>query len=97
MRWRLWSSRSTVRLRLHLGYSPGSWVRCMNLLILHRIHLVELKTEGERSPFSIGPNPIEITLRHPGRTKLDLVIADLNRASLGCREESPSTQMFEER
>jgi hypothetical protein len=97
MRWRIWFSRSTVRLQLHLGYSPASWVRCMNLLIQHRVRLLELWTEVEQSPFGIGPNPIEVTLRHPGRKQLDAVIAELNRASFGCREESPSTERFEER
>jgi hypothetical protein len=93
---KIWSPRSTVRLRINLGYSPVSWIRCMNLLIKHRIRLLELKAEEERSHDAVGPSAIEMTLQHPGRKKLDTVIMDLNRASFGCREISPSDEMFEE-
>jgi hypothetical protein len=66
MTWRIWPSRSIVRLRISLGYSPGSWIRCMNLLIEHDVHLLELNTEGDRSHYAVGPSAIEMTLRYPG-------------------------------
>jgi hypothetical protein len=68
----------------------------MNLLIKHRIRLLELKAEEDRLHDAVGPSAIEMTLRHPGRAQLEAAITALNRASFGCREISPSDEMFEE-
>ncbi len=68
----------------------------MNLLSKDHVRVLELKTEGKRSHYAVGPSAIEMTLQRPSRRKLDTVIMDLNRASFGCREISPSDEMFEE-
>jgi hypothetical protein len=67
----------------------------MNLLIEHHVRLLELKTEGDRSHYAAGPSDIEMTLRYPGRRRLEAVVAALNRASFGCREVYPSTDVSE--
>ena len=47
----------------------------MNLLIEHRIHLLELKTDEGRLQLSVGPIAIEMTLRHPGGKTLRALIS----------------------
>jgi hypothetical protein len=89
MKWRLWNSRSSVQLRVNLGHGLHSWIRCMNLLIEHRVHLLKLKADEGRPQPSVGPIAIEMTLRHPGRKKLQVLISALNRSTYGCREEAP--------
>jgi hypothetical protein len=64
----------------------------MNLLIEHRIHLVNLKADEDRPQFAVGPIAIEMTLRHPGRKRLRALISALNRSTYGCREEAPQQQ-----
>jgi hypothetical protein len=84
--------RPPVQLRVNLGYGLNSWIRCMNLLIEHRIHLVNLKADEDRPQFAVGPIAIEMTLRHPGRKRLRALISALNRSTYGCREEAPQQQ-----
>jgi hypothetical protein len=84
MTWGIWQFRSSVRLRIVLGYGSGSLIRCINLLIRYRIHLRELRVDGEGS---VGPIVIEVTLRNPGRRKIKTIVAALNHSTLGCREE----------
>ena len=91
MTWKLWHSRPPVQLRVNLGYGFNSWIGCMNLLIEHRVQLLKLRAEEDRSQF-LGPVPIEMTLRHPGRKRLRALISALNRSTYGCREEAPQQQ-----
>jgi hypothetical protein len=92
MTWKLWSLRPPVQLRVNLGHGLNSWIRCMNLLIEHRIRLLKLIADEERPQFSVGPISIQMTLRHPGRKRLRALISDLNRSTYGCREEAPPQQ-----
>jgi hypothetical protein len=84
MTWGIGQLRSSVRLRIVLGYGPGSLIRCVNLLIGYRIHLQELKLNDENS---VAPIVIEVTLRNPGKKKIRTIVGALNRVTLGCREE----------
>ena len=84
MTWKISQFRSSIRLRIVLGYGPGSLIRCINLLIENRIRLQELKLDGEGS---VGPVVIEVTLRNPGRRKIRTIVTALNHSTLGCREE----------
>jgi hypothetical protein len=85
MTWGISQFRSSIRLRIVLGYGPGSLIRCINLLIENRVRLQELKLDGEGS---VGPVVvIEVTLRNPGRRKIKTIITALNHSTLGCREE----------
>ncbi len=84
MTWRISQFRSSIRLRIVLGYGPGSLIRCINLLIENRIRLQELKLDGEGSA---GLVVIEVTLRNPGKRKIRAIITTLNHSTLGCREE----------
>jgi hypothetical protein len=92
MIWKLWSLRPPVQLRVNLGRGFNSWIRCMNLLIEHRIQLVNLKADEERQHGTVGPISIQMTLRHPGRKRLRSFISALNRSTYGCREESPQQE-----
>lgn len=88
MTWGIWQFQSSVRLRIILGYVPGSLVHCINLLIKYRVHLQELRIDGEGSSSTVGPIVMEVTLRNPGKRKIRAIIAALNRSTLGCREET---------
>jgi hypothetical protein len=44
-----------------------SCIRYVNLLVEHRIQLVNLKTDEGRQHVTVGPMSIQMTLRHPGR------------------------------
>jgi hypothetical protein len=84
MTWGISQFRSSIRLRIVLGYGPGSLIRCINLFIENRVRLQELKLDGEGS---VGPVVIEVTLRNPGRRKIRTIVTALNHSTLGCREE----------
>ena len=92
MTWKLWSLRPPVQLKVNLGHGLNSWIRCINLLIEHRIQLVNLKTDEERQHVTVGPISIQMTLRHPGRNRLRTLISALNRSTYGCREEAPQQE-----
>jgi hypothetical protein len=92
MTWRIWHLRSAVQLRVNLGHGLNSWIRCMNLLIEHRIQLLKLNADEDPSHFIVGPTSIQMTLRHPGRKRLRALISALNRSTYGCREEGPPHQ-----
>ncbi len=86
MTWGIGQLRSSLRLRIILGYGPGSVIRCINLFIKYQVHLQEVKLVDEESA---GTIVIEVTLCNPGRRKISAIIAALNHSTLGCREEVP--------
>jgi hypothetical protein len=92
MTWKIWHLRSPVQLKVNLGHGLNTWIRCMNLLIEHRICLLKLKADEDRPQIAVGPIAIEMTLRHPGRKRLRALISALNRSTDGCREEAPQQQ-----
>lgn len=92
MTWKICHLRPPVQLKVNLGHGFNSWIRCMNLLIEHRIQLLRLKADEDPPHFTVGPTSIQMTLRHPGRKRLRALISALNRSTYGCREEEPSQQ-----
>jgi hypothetical protein len=64
----------------------------MNLLIEHRIQLVNLKADEERQHVTVGPISIQMTVRHPGRKDCDRSFRLWNRSIYGCREEAPQQE-----
>ena len=93
MTWKLWNLHPPpVQLRVNIGHDLNSWIRCMNLLIEHRIQLLKLKADENRPHFAVGPISIQMTLRHPGGRRLRSLISALNRSTYGCREEAPQQQ-----
>ena len=63
----------------------------MNLVIKHRVRLVELKTCGQLSNFVARPIPVEMILRDPGNKRLRDVITALNRNGIECSVADPSS------
>jgi len=90
MTWNFWSSHPPVQLKVNLGHGLNSWIHCVNLLLEHRIQLLKFKADEDR-PY-LGPIAIQISLRHPGRKRLRVLISALNRSTYGCREEAPTQQ-----
>jgi hypothetical protein len=67
----------------------------MSVLIEHDVRLLDMEVDEERTRIGAGPTAVQMTVRHPGRKRLANVIASLDKASFGCREE-PSTELFDE-
>jgi hypothetical protein len=88
MIWRFSLRRASVQLRVRLGHGFNSWIRCINLLLDHHVHLLKLETDEGR-PSAVGPISVQMTLRHPGRKRLQTLISALNRSTYGCFEEGP--------
>ncbi len=88
MAWRFWQPRSTVTLRVLLGYNLGSWAQCVNILIEHKVRPVKF-TLNDDLPRTIGAGVVKMTLFDPGERKLNAVVAALNNASFGCSHVSP--------
>jgi hypothetical protein len=72
MTWKIWHLRSPVQLKVNLGHGLNTWIRCMNLLIEHRICLLKLKADEDQPRLAAGSIAIEMTLRHPGRKGCEL-------------------------
>jgi hypothetical protein len=82
---RIWGSRSVARIEIRLGYGLDSLIRCLNTLILQDVCIRELH-RNDRQTSSIVPIAIQVTMRHPGRKKLEDLIVELDRISYGCHE-----------
>jgi len=81
----MWPLRRQTRIQIGLGYGLSSLIRCLNILLAHQIRLHEVTCmDGHFS--SIIPVAIEVTLTHPGRKKMDALVAALHQVSYGCHE-----------
>jgi hypothetical protein len=90
MTWKIWYLLPPVQLKVNLGHGLNSWIRCMNILIEHRICLLKLKADEDRPSLAVAPISIQMTLHHPGRKRLRTLISALNRSTYGCCEEALS-------
>jgi hypothetical protein len=81
----MWGVRRLTRIQINLGHGALPLIGCLNILVTHRVRVERLACRDPR-PSSLVPIALEVTVRHPGRKKLDIVIAALNRNSYGCHE-----------
>jgi hypothetical protein len=64
----------------------------MNLLIEHRVRLLEMQVDEETTPFRPGPSAVWMIVRDPGRRKLETIITALDKASFGCRQDESGSE-----
>jgi hypothetical protein len=85
---RLWGSGRPIRLELALGYGAEPLVRSLSILIENRVRIMNLYhlEKGYRSTI---PVRIELTIRHPGKRRLAMIIKAMDGVSYGCHELSP--------
>jgi hypothetical protein len=81
----MWPIRRQTRIQIGLGYGVSSIIRCLNVLLGHRVQVQELTCKDGHCS-SIIPIALEVTIKHPGHKRMETIVAALNQVSYGCRE-----------
>jgi hypothetical protein len=80
----MWGHGRPICLEIALGYSVDTCIKCLAILVEHEMRIVDLRLLAKGQASAI-PIRIQVTVRHPGRKRLSVVIRAVDEVSYGCR------------